>query len=250
MKIFNGDWWSTANRLYFIFHPKHRKMLKSYQNKHQGERCFLIGNGPSLTIQDLERLKNEKIMVANSIIKIFGDLSFKPTYYFAQDAQVLKDNIEVIKKTKGITKFIRSYYSKRYHVKDAVYFNVYEDRVGFSPDISKGVYCGWTVIYSMIQFAVYMGFTKIYLLGVDFNYANNNTEINVDCYFDKRLFNKNINYALPKTDFSIASFQQAKKYCESNHIQIYNSTRGGKLEVFERKNFDELDIALYPYQKT
>ncbi len=243
MKIYNNDWWSAANRLYYILHPKHRKNLKSYKNKHLNERCFIIGNGPSLTIKDLELLKNEKTMVCNSIIKIFGDLSFKPTYYFAQDAQVIKDNLEIIKSTEEITKFIRSYYSGRYHVKDAIYYNVYEDQIAFSPDISVGVYCGWTVVYSMIQFAVYMGFSEIYLLGVDFNYAKNNTEINADCYFDKRMFNPGINYALPKTDVTTAAFQQARNYSESNGTKIYNATRGGKLEIFERKNFDESGLS-------
>ena len=32
----------------------------------------------------------------------------------------------------------------------------------------------------------------------------------------------------------------ALKALEDNNIKIYNATRGGKLEVFERKSLDEL----------
>lgn len=234
--------WIFANNCYSIFSISNTKKLKELKNKHKGERCFIIGNGPSLSFKDLESLKYEKTMVANSIIKTFMDLSFTPTYYFCQDPLVLKDNAAWIANENKTIKLIRSFYSKKYHFSDATYYNIYDYKMQFSNDITKGVYCGWTVTYSMIQFAVYMGFSEIYLLGVDFNYANNNTEINSDCYFDKRLFNKNLNYSLPKVDITIAAYEETKKFCAQNGIKISNATRGGKLEVFDRVNFDELDL--------
>ncbi len=242
MKIYDGDWWNAANRLYYILRPKYRGRLKSFRGKHRGGRCFLIGNGPSLTVGDLECLRNETTMVTNSIIRIFGDLSYTPTYYFAQDSGVMKDNMELIRTTPGVTKFLKAHYASRYHAKDAIYYNIYEDRIAFSPDISKGVYGGWTVMYSMMQFAAYMGFSEIYLLGVDFNYAKGDTEINAGCYFDERLFNKDMNYALPRPAITLAAYRQAREYCEAHGIRIYNATRGGKLEVFERADFDSLFI--------
>lgn len=44
------------------FHPWRRdsiKRLRKLKNIHQGEHCFLIGNGPSLRKTDLSRLQNE-----------------------------------------------------------------------------------------------------------------------------------------------------------------------------------------------
>ena len=32
----------------------------------------------------------------------------------------------------------------------------------------------------------------------------------------------------------------ARKYCDEHNVAIYNATRGGKLEVFERVNFDDI----------
>jgi hypothetical protein len=240
MKIFDGNWWDAANRLYYILHPRNRRILRSYRDRHRGERCFLIGNGPSLRMEDLRRLKDERTMVANSIIKIFPDLDFLPTYYFSQDSGVLRDNIAALDRIPGIVKFIRAHYSPRYHAKGAVCFNMYMDRIAFSPDISRGVYDGWTVMFTMIQFAVYMGFSQIYLLGVDFEYAGNNTRIDAGCYFDKRLFNDKMNYALPRPEVSTAAFNAAKEYCHSRGITICNATRGGKLEVFPRVDLDTL----------
>ena len=38
---------------------KYRKALRSLKNIHSGKRCFIIGNGPSLTPGDLDLIKNE-----------------------------------------------------------------------------------------------------------------------------------------------------------------------------------------------
>lgn len=236
-----GTCWAFMNKASYWLRLRNRKKLKSFKNKHRGERCFIIGNGPSLRYEDLEYLKHEKTFVSNSFIKILDKLSFKPTYYFAQDATVVKDNLIYIRNTSGITKFIYSYFNQwRYYVKGAINYISKKTMVGFSDDIVKGVYGGWTVTQSMIQFAVYMGFTEIYLLGVDFNYANNNTEINTDCYFDKTMFNPKLSYALPKNEMSLAAFTKSREYCDQHGIKIYNATRGGKLEVFERIDFNSL----------
>ena len=229
------------NRTYYFFNLINRKKLSSFKNIHKGKRCFIIGNGPSLKYEDLEQLKNEITLVSNSFIKIHDKLSFKPTYYFSQDSSVVKDNLTYIRNTFGITKFIYSYFNQwRYFAKDAIKYISKKEMIGFSDDIVKGTYGGWTVTQSMIQFAVYMGFSEIYLLGVDFNYANNNTEIDADCYFDKTMFNTKLNHALPKIEISLAAFTKSREYCEQYGIKIYNATRGGKLEVFERKNFEDL----------
>lgn len=41
-------------------------------------------------------------------------------------------------------------------------------------------------------------------------------------------------------DRMILAYESAKKYVDSHNISIYNATRGGMLEVFERVDFDSL----------
>ncbi len=38
----------------------------------------------------------------------------------------------------------------------------------------------------------------------------------------------------------VNSYQKIKEYAEQKGIKIYNATRGGYLEVFERVNLDDL----------
>ena len=45
---------------------------------------------------------------------------------------------------------------------------------------------------------------------------------------------------IPNLDASTRTFLKMKKNCDAAGIEVYNATRGGKLEVFPRVNFDDL----------
>ena len=219
-----------------------RRRLRSFKGIHRG-RCFIIGNGPSLRNSDLRRLMElgETTFACNSLIKLFGEIPFQPTYYFAQDNKIILDNKEEIASYKG-TRFVKAHYAKRYHIKGVTYYNMLfkQNPIGFSNDIHKVVYSGQTVTYSMIQFAAYMGFKEIYLIGVDCNYSSGNTVITQESYFDPRLFNSSRNYAAPEVDTNLLAYARAREVCDRQGVKIYNATRGGKLEIFERANLDEI----------
>ena len=37
-----------------------------------------------------------------------------------------------------------------------------------------------------------------------------------------------------------AAYYRAKEFADKNNVKIFNATRGGKLEVFERVNLDDI----------
>src|SRR5690625_3210612 len=47
--------------------------LRYLKNKHKGEKCFIVATGPSLTIEDLEKLQNEITFSMNSICFAFDE---------------------------------------------------------------------------------------------------------------------------------------------------------------------------------
>ena len=57
------------------------KGLKLYKNRYQGKRCFITCTGPSLTIGDLESLKNEYTFGMNSIALIHDQTDWKPDFF-------------------------------------------------------------------------------------------------------------------------------------------------------------------------
>ena len=80
--------------------------IKSYKNIHKGQRCFIIGTGPSLTADDLNKLKNEVTFGSNRIFEIFSQTDWRPTYYMNQDYKLICKYVDEIKEIKARRKFM------------------------------------------------------------------------------------------------------------------------------------------------
>lgn len=217
---------------------KKYKQIDKYKDLHKGQRCFIVATGPSLTIDDVNKLKNEVTFSMNSIIKIFDQTDWRPTYYGIQDIDVYKKLKHDIQQS-GLKHVFYADLIRNFCLKDAIPYRIDlqkhllgESSVKYSSDFSKIVYDGYSITYSMIQLATYMGFNKIYLLGCDTNYNGSQNHI--------------IEYGEPPKgidafyDHAIISYQVAKEYACNHNIHIYNITRGGMLEVFERKDIDSI----------
>lgn len=230
-----------------------RKNLEQCKNKYKGKRCFIIGNGPSLTKEDLEKLKGEYTFASNKIYKLFDKTSWRPDFYAIFDENVgeSEGTMENINKLQCEFKFFRKqgfYVYKKIRTRNNVCYiksfwsRKYLDTPQFSLDLKRGLYTIGTVTYAMFQIAVWMGFTEIYLLGVDNNYSvtiDRNNKIHVDeTVKDYAWENKNV-VPNPVWEQNVA-FGYAEQFSKTHGFKIYNATRGGKLESFERVDFDKI----------
>lgn len=238
----------TAISLWITFYKKAKKKVnlsfskikvRKYKNLYAGRRCFIIGNGPSLKTEDLEKLKNDITFGCHGIFYIFDKTDWRPTFYCAQDSKIINKDYKTIKKRcnriKQFYAFADIYYYPFISLK-SICLNLIrkpydKDPPAFSEDLEIGTVEGFTVTYMMIQLAAYMGFKEIYLLGIDHHYEGGEKD-----HFSK----EDICINPPLLDKSTLAYVAARRYCEKNDIRIYNSTRGGYLEVFERKSLDFL----------
>ena len=78
-----------------------------------------------------------------------------------------------------------------------------------------------------------MGFKEIYLLGADCSYSDGKK----NHFIDYMKYNSD---QFSDGSQMFEAYKVAKKYADKNNIKIYNATRGGKLEIFERVDFDQL----------
>ena len=62
--------------------------LQQLKNRYSGKRCFIIGSGPSMKIEYLDRLQNEFTFSANQIFKIFNQTNWCPTLYVKADIKI------------------------------------------------------------------------------------------------------------------------------------------------------------------
>lgn len=235
---------------------KYGKNMKRFKNIHQGKRCFVLGNGPSLSPDDLTLMQEngEITFGVNRVFNIFDKTDWRPYYYVSEDELIIGDIQDTVISLQAKGKFI-PINLKWYHnisIDGANYFklNYREEnayRHFFSTDASRQVDCTGTVTITCIQLAFYMGFSEIYLVGVDHNFSkvideHKNVIIDetVKDYFCEDYdtdVKDQVTHDLGRTT---NSYRNVRLFCDENGIIIKNATRGGKLEVFERADLDAL----------
>jgi len=249
-------------------------MIRKFHNIHRNERCFLIGNGPSLLPDDLTKLheRGEICFGCNEISKIFSETPWRPDYFCVTDHilinlryQMLADTdaknkffpklgmmdvediatiMSVLKQGKGQTNFFTYFV-----MNNKVRFG--EESLLFSNDASKVIYGCATVMYMMIQLSVYMGFNEIYLLGVDGGTTSMADQ--KEYLLEKRHFYENdkvwvqVNnedFSQPSSNIYQVSLDKAystyEDFTRANGISILNATRGGSVKAFRKACFDTL----------
>ena len=237
---------SASMRSIGISNSKYKE-LRQFKNIHKGERCFIIATGPSLIIEDLEKLRDEYTLSMNSVCLIFDQTDWRPTYYGIQDEHVFGKIEKTLKESKLKNIFVSDSIKKKYSILDSWYefplnkaYHSYQWRfkqdyfAKFSSDFYKRVYDGYSITYSLIQLAVYMGFKEVFLLGCDNNYSDDR---NKQHFVESGHYDPTYKFA---GDRMTVGYYEAQKYALANDLKIYNATRGGMLEVFPRVNLDEI----------
>lgn len=221
--------------------------IKKYKNTHLGERCFVVATGPSLTMTDLELIKNEYSFGMNSTLLCFDKTTWRPSFYMVQDENVYeKLKVEINEaNTNGRFPVVISdvianeidcegkFKSFPYHFLD--HKKYHKNGFGefkFSNDCYSIVYDGYSVTFSILQFACYMGFKEIYLLGSDCNYNQKKSHFIDYGFHDPK--------AAIAGDKIITAHSEFKKYADSIGVKVVNCTRGGMLEVYPRMSLEEV----------
>ena len=249
--VFSSQWY-----IQLLMRYEYKRYESLFRDKHKGERCFIIGNAPSLRSSDLDMLKNEITFGSNQCYLMYDKTQWRPTYYAVADPLILKrlyGDIRLYVKSPVFYVCNSILEMSEFQLSNAYYYwlnynvdwNPNIDAMPFFSDNPSLTYWGASVTYDIFQLAVYMGFQEIHLLGIDFSYGVSVNKCGVVQYDSNQkrdhFTDKYIKPTfLAETDTIVASYQKAREVCEKKGIKVYNATRGGKLEVFERIDFDSL----------
>ena len=243
--------------------PGNRAKLKALRDTHMGEKCFIIGNGPSLKADDLEIIREKGIfsLASKGIYKIFKDTNWRPDIWGVSDLDYIEIKQNDLNKLEGFTKLVcaQSVITQGVLIKDAIYYPFIQAERSpkcFNRDILDGVHFYGTITGKLINIAVYMGFNEIYLLGCDNTLptkidasGKKVLDTSADSHFSKDYYSdsseelkadKNVDVE-ESMKYVCDAFKDIKYFCDMFGVRVYNATRGGELEAFPRVNFDCID---------
>ena len=229
------------------------KRLKKLKDKYKGKRCFICGNGPSLNAKDLDILhsRGEYTFGMNRIFKIFPQTQWRPTFYICEDPIIMENIEDEVNAIDCDFKFIPTELKWYYDVdiENAYHFNKHceNENHKFSYNAAKLLECTGTVTITCIQLAYYMGFSEVYLIGVDHNF-NNMTDKDGNKIVDNSVKTTSAKTTIKNVQtkvvhdlyYTTKSYEYAKEACDKVGFKVFNATRGGKLEVFTRADLDKL----------
>ncbi len=241
----------TLNRLKDLpeatFHPWRRDTihrLGALRDIHKGERCFIIGNGPSLRQTDLTKLRGETTIGLNRIFLAFDELGFETSYLVSvNDLVIEQSSLEL--QALGMPRFF-SWRSHRHIQPDQDMYFLYTTYTGprFARDVRGRLWEGATVTYVALQLAFFLGFKTVILIGVDHNFVTkgkpNETVVSQGDdpnHFHPGYFGKGFRWQLPDLETSERAYRMARTAYEDAGRIVLDATVDGKLTVFPKVDY-------------
>ncbi|NEO46635.1 MAG: DUF115 domain-containing protein [Moorea sp. SIO4A3] len=232
--------------VYFKWYFNDSRRLLKFKNIHKQEDCFIIGNGPSLNKLNLSFLNNYYTFGLNKIYLIFDKVNLNISYHVAVNSLVIEQSAKEFENFKCPSFLSAIAADKVVDKSDHIYkiFTAGSPFI-FQTDASKFICEGATVTYVAMQLAFYMGFKRIFLIGVDHNFTavgnpnekqflkGDDTNHFTPAYFGNK------EWHLPDLEYSELAYHFARFNFNRSGREIYDATVDGKLQIFPKITFEE-----------
>jgi len=249
-----------------------QKALLSLKDRYKGRSCVIIGNGPSLTMEDLTAIHEAGLVTvaSNRIYLAFDKTPWRPDIYTAADQLVIEQNALEMQ-TLGMTKIIPSRFQGFFggspdkhpgcsSAGDIIFFrsrgNKQRNPAHYVPKIPDnamdGFFVGQTVTVLNIQVAYWLGCTSLYLIGLDGKYSVPDKSAEHSSYgavavssgeenhFSKDYRKKGESWSIPRPDLHEIEYRACRTFMESRNIQLVNASRVSYVKAFEKCSLDEV----------
>jgi hypothetical protein len=196
---------------------------------------------------DLGFLRGEIVIGLNKIFLGFRKFCFYPKYYVAVNTKVISQSAEALKQLTCVS-FIAKHSGSLVPESGLVYhIDTIKPYARFCHDVSRGVHEGWTVTYTAMQIAFYLGFSELILIGIDHRYQftgrpneSQRLEGPDPNHFCPDYFGGGQDWDNPDLERSEESYQIARQEFEKDGRRIVDATVGGACPVFEKADYKKL----------
>lgn len=234
-----------------VFYNKNYERLKKLEGIKSGKIGFLMGNGPSVKVEHLEKIANDPRFVtfaANRIHLAYSGTSYRPDFITSADQQVIDDfGQEIIDSNRENSVFFASFIEPKNISGSFFWIKLKNGRpFRFSYNVKRLVMSGGGSLNVALQIGYLMGIRKFYLYGVDhsFKFDKIKSKNGNDAKGDNNHFIKNYRsgktWQAPRVRLIESTFVKMDSVLREENGFLINATNGGKLEVLERKTLDEV----------
>lgn len=231
---------------------------RDLKDKYKGKRVFVVGAGPSINHMPLYYLKDEYTICFNRINLLFERINWLPDFYLVTDDLKVKEiyndiNNEILDKVKyaffpdlhpsnvNFKKYIKQRENILWLNTDSPDYTIDLPKLGINKTVTNGA----------LQIMTYLGFSEIYMIGVDMAFSNREIDKkdkrnwksnkNDDSnHFDPRYDGKGFNFRNPTLEDMLNYCNKGKVFFDQLDVKIYNATYGGNLDAYTRINFESL----------
>ncbi|MFP4355604.1 MAG: class I SAM-dependent methyltransferase [Phycisphaerae bacterium] len=237
------DWYVSQGQA--CIHKPHSE-LASLKDKHKGQRCFIIGNGPSLNLTDLDLIAGEQTIAMNRISLLYDRTSWRPSYYVYMSDNVDNPNwgepwqqsVTQAVACPQTTSFIWRRYAHAVHEPGNVIWldSITEQQIGtdgtFSTNAAQYISKTGTTMNAALQLAFHLGFDPVIILGADLNWVTSGS----DAKSDPNHFDPNYSARIPDGERERArmreTHQRVREIFRSHGREIYNATISTFLDTY------------------
>lgn len=216
--------------------------LDFFKDLHKDRKAVIVAGGPSLARTNLEYFSSEFIFLGVSLtyrhVKFYKNRR-SITYQFIGDRNIF-DQIHYDFlyghpfAQLFVSKGIYEVYKNKINLEDTSYF-IGGGAKKFHTDLTKPIYGGGTSTFLALQFAYYMGFKKVYLVGLDHSWNFDSVKkvgegaggrlletIGEDKnHFSKDFYPEGIKWFKPKEDKMLEAYKMAgEAYLNAGRILL------------------------------
>jgi len=251
---------------FYLTHLAVLRANRQLHNRHPGERCFILCNGPSVNEQDIRPLRGETVFSVSNGYRHPDYQYISPKYHcvpqityatlpperavewFREMDQSIGDAEMFLDRQEWPLVQQHHLFSGR-----ATHFvcmgkNHFLANTGI-PDLTGIIPRVQTVPIMVLMIAMYMGFRDIYLLGVDHDWfvkkeyryfygqgvTTTDSTLTRDGILLTTLWDE-----LPAVSRVWEQYRAIKRIAQANGVRIYNATHGGMLDEFERVRLEDV----------
>ena len=219
---------------------------------------LVVGNGPSLRIEDLEALSGIPAIASNKINLVFPKTSWRPRLYTIGDS-LLMHKLPAAHYEDFGQALLPDVYRFMCRARDALTWRFISDPEGERKYVSgneelsptNGFFAGHTITVPNIELAIWAGAKRIYVIGVDHSYkresvvnAKRSTHAGGADHFDP-------NYRKPGEVVNTApidgmerGYHYARVLADKRGVEVINISRQTALTTFARGTVEEAVSAI------